>query len=84
MKSYRKKPVVIQAIQWDGSNTLEILEFGDENDCPMSLHEGKLELETLEGVHLANPGDFIIRGVNGELYPCKPDIFFKTYDEVEP
>lgn len=43
-----------------------------------------IEIETLEGVMLASPGDFLIRGVNGEIYPCKPDIFEKTYDIVEP
>ncbi|WP_286674643.1 hypothetical protein [Clostridium sp. ZBS3] len=50
--------------------------------CLMLKHQGGLFIETLEGRMLANEGDFIIKGVNGEFYPCKPDIFEKTYDEV--
>lgn len=50
--------------------------------CLMLKHQGGLFIETLEGRMLANEGDFIIKGVNGEFYPCKPDIFEKTYDEL--
>lgn len=51
--------------------------------CSMLKHQGGLFIETLEGRMLASEGDFIIKGINGEFYPCKPDIFKKTYDEVD-
>lgn len=78
---YRKKPVVIEAIKYDGENKVEIQEFMDMyldfND------EKQLKINTLEGIMLASIGDYIIRGVNGEYYPCKPDIFEKTYERVD-
>lgn len=87
-KRYRKKkPVVIEAIQFTGSNCFECLRFMQtpesivdnlelkNTDCP-SIH-------TLDGVMQTSPGDFIIRDVKGEYYPCKPDTFAATY-EVEP
>lgn len=75
---YRKKPVEIEAVQWTGQNLQEIKAF-----CPVALHcNGSLIIPTLEGEHLASPGDFIIKGVAGEFYPCKPDIFSKTYNAV--
>ena len=86
---YRKKPVVIDAVQWTGTNHREMFDFLTDYQCTdqyMSA-EGKvpggLVIKTLEGEHLANIGDYIIRGVHGEFYPCKPDIFRKTYEEVE-
>lgn len=80
MAKYRKKPVVIEAIKYDGDNKVEIQEFVDKY-LDMT-EEMQLEINTLEGVMLANVGDYIIRGVNGEYYPCKPDIFEKTYEKV--
>ena len=79
---YRKKPVEIEAVQWMADNFVEVDEF--MGDCPHSTYpaEGKVEINTLEGTMLATVGDWIIRGVNGEYYPCKPDIFEKTYDRV--
>lgn len=78
---YRKKPVVIEAIKYDGENKVEIQEFMDRY---LDFNDGKqLKIETLEGTMLANIGDYIIRGVNGEYYPCKPGIFEKTYEKVE-
>ena len=88
---FRKKPVTIAAIQWTGDNFDEVKAFFGEdakkcsnlvdlNDQPI---EGNLIIETLEGNHTASPGDFIIRGVKGEYYPCKPDIFEQTYEVVE-
>lgn len=78
---YRKKPVVIEAVQYTGTalNLAELVAFiGHE----AYINEGKIEIETLEGVMTASIGDYIIKGVHGEFYPCKPDIFLKTYDEV--
>jgi len=75
---YRKKPVVIEAIQWNG-NQEEIYDFlrGVE------FRDGELYIQTLEGQMHASKGDYIIKGVQGEFYPCKPDIFELTYEKVE-
>jgi hypothetical protein len=80
---YRKKPVVIDTIQWTGNNKLEILDFIGGHGCYRSggVPEG-IFIFTLEGEHFANVGDWIIKGIKGEFYPCKPDIFEKTYEPV--
>jgi len=82
MKKYRKKPIVIEAVQWNGMNEEEIylLTHGKANYC---ANECRMFIPTLEGDMEASVGDFIIKGVNGEFYPCKPDIFQKTYEEVD-
>lgn len=90
---YKKKPVVIEAIQWIGNNLEEIKNFVGEQleyDIEDSAWQvGKsaphvtVKIKTLEGVMEARKGDYIIKGVNGEFYPCKPDVFEKTYDEVK-
>ena len=79
---YRKKPVVIDAIQWTGKNLLEICNFTGRCGGEL-IKSGELYIDTLEGVHHATVCDFIIKGVHGEFYPCKPDIFAKTYEVVE-
>lgn len=83
---YRKKPVVIEAHEntsaiWDDENSdhPEWLQDAIDNGT-VFIRDGQTIIKTLEGEHLANEGDMIIRGVKGELYPCKPDIFAKTYD----
>ena len=78
---YRKKPVVIEAVQWTGNNHAEMCEFIDPEVFEIIPRVG-LVIHTLEGDHHASPGDYIIKGVNGEFYPCKPDIFAKTYENV--
>ena len=85
MAQYRKKPVVIEAIQFNGKNAEEIEQWSNNNvkSGPISedtLSRDYLEIETLEGTMTAQPKDYVIKGVNGEFYPCKPDIFEKTYD----
>ena len=80
-RAYRKKPVVIEAVQWTGENHAEMCEFIDPEVFEIKPKEG-LIIHTLEGDHHASPGDYIIKGVNGEFYPCKPDIFAKTYEPV--
>jgi hypothetical protein len=94
---YKKKPVVIDAVQWTGENHREMFDFLTENAFDAEAMkvsgehfyidhnkvEGGLIIKTLEGEHLASIGDFIIRGVKGEYYPCKPDIFHQTYEKVE-
>lgn len=82
MAKYRKKPVEIEAILFDGENFEEIGHFVGFNGRKVG-REGRLEIITLEGVMVANPGDYIIKGVQGEFYPCKPDIFEQTYELVD-
>lgn len=79
MNQYTKIPVTISAVQWTGSNRVEIEEFLDGNENGEFKGDG-LFISTLEGTMRASKGDFIIQGVNGEFYPCKPDIFEKTYN----
>lgn len=87
-KKYRKKPVVIEAVQFNGTkeSVLEILAL-QEQSCGVKVLRkdatGDLLIPTLEGTMRASVGDYIIRGVQGELYPCKSDIFEQTYDLVE-
>ena len=91
MSKYRKKPVVIEAWiarevslaakeSWNGLP--ECIKSSYENGGWVFLTSGKIHIPTLEGTMIASPDDFIIKGVNGEFYPCKPDIFEKTYEKV--
>jgi hypothetical protein len=81
IKKYRKKPVVIEAIQYrGGENITSCLNFCDKMIFNPKTNE--YEIETLEGNHLVSEGDFIIKGVAGEFYPCKSDIFELTYELV--
>lgn len=79
---YRKKPVVIDAVQYLTENSEAMLEL--LNGCTgWHLASGGIVIPTLEGKHTASPGDWVIKGVKGEYYPCKPDIFAMTYEPVE-
>ena len=98
---YRKKPVIVEALQWNGKNVIDIYNFLEDKNVETQYEvnsEGKnfyidfsrgqcvtgdLMIKTLEGTMKADIGDYIIKGVNGEFYPCKPDIFEKTYEEVK-
>ena len=95
MAKYRKRPVVIDAIQWTGENLSEVLEFTGKHPSwykwfssfeEYENHDRKdgfvFKIITLEGTMEASPGDWIIRGVKGEHYPCKPDIFDATYERL--
>lgn len=95
VQEFRKKPVVIQAIKWDGDNLFDVISFTDgKPDLSTTVAADKwtdyaafvatygLKIHTLEGYMLASVGDWIIKGVKGEFYPCKPDIFEATYDKV--
>jgi len=76
---YRKKPVVIEAVRFNGTNHDAIADFCS----PHSIKVGggfTLLIPTLEGEYTANTGDWIIKGIKGEVYPCKPDIFAATYE----
>ena len=81
MPQFRKKPVVIEAVQWTGENVKEMMDFMAWCNAAHDERTG-LTIHTLEGNHHASPGDFIIQGIKGEFYPCKPDIFAATYDPV--
>lgn len=83
MAQYRKKPVVIEAVLWDGNlMTVEpLLSYGQ---VEQELGDYALLIPTLEGTMRAEVGDWIIKGIKGELYPCKPDIFAATYEPVLP
>ena len=88
---YRKKPVVVEAIQYTGSNGPEIRCWSDRlafespvlEPTPHNPRGDYLQIKTLEGTTTAIPGDWIIKGVAGEFYPCKPDIFEQTYEPAE-
>lgn len=81
IKQYVKKPVVVEAVQWTGSNFDEIKEFcGNDVVENTGTKYSYLQIHTLEGGMTASKGDYIIKGVSGEFYPCKPDIFEKTYE----
>lgn len=78
---YRKKPVEVEAKRWVGFNWDDIAEW-----CPYGLTHiigSDLTIDTLEGRMTVKEGDWIIKGVEGEFYPCKPDIFEKTYEKVK-
>lgn len=77
MKRYRKKPVEIEAVQWKGTNASEVFAFAKGKVKRAGL---ALSIQTLEGLMFASLGDYIIKGVKGEFYPCKPDIFEETYE----
>lgn len=80
----RKKPVVVDAVLYDGTNFEEIWEFVDAGYVKHSMipYLNELIIKTLEGEINASIGDYIIKGIAGEFYPCKPDIFALTYEEV--
>jgi hypothetical protein len=91
MPKYRKKPVVIEAIEYTGQNGDHINRWSNKKVVESPLLEKTkenptgdyLQVFTLEGMMTAIVGDYIIRGIKGEYYPCKPDIFEKTYEPVE-
>lgn len=87
---YRKKPVVIEAIQYTEKTEFEIVQWSEGVVIPSPVLEptednptGRyLQIVTLEGIMTANINDYIIKGVKGEFYPCKPDIFELTYEKI--
>lgn len=85
MDKYRKKPVVIEAAMFDGENPQAILEWCKDAAFVTLPPTGYyLCIRTLEGEMKVAPGDYVIQGVKGEFYPCKPDIFEATYEMVKP
>lgn len=102
IKKYRKKPVVIEALQWDGSNLIEVTAFirgipieqikSEINSSELaqknwkeyekSLYHKGITINTLEGNMVASLNDYIIKGIGGEMYPCKEKIFKETYELI--
>lgn len=93
MPKYKKKPIVVEAVRWTGSNLEEIRNFVGSDlieecvelfDIKRTLKEMLVDIaiDTLEGTMRVDYGDYIIKGVKGEFYPCKSDIFLATYEEV--
>lgn len=90
MGLYRRKPLRVEAVQWTGKNSKEIEDFITNGHFAMNSYinkttkkrEYRLLVTTLEGNMLVSVGDYIIKGVDGEFYPCKPGIFFKTYEQI--
>lgn len=94
MPKYRKKPVVVEAVRWTGSNLEEIRNFVGSDlieecvelfDIKRTLKEMLVDIaiDTLEGTMRVDYGDYIIKGIKGEFYPCEPDIFLATYEEID-
>ncbi len=97
MAKYRKKPVVVEAIQLSVDNVLEVERFIEQKEIRLDtgaaqdkfedykdiVRRNGRKINTLEGAMTAKIGDYIIKGVSGEFYPCKPDIFEKTYEKVD-
>jgi len=90
MTKYRKKPVVIEAIQFTGNNIVEIIKFmqeranGDKSRyLRYNAKKGEYFIPTLEGEYKLTEGDYVICGIKGEFYPCKPDIFEMTYEKAD-
>lgn len=89
MKKYRKKPIVIEAIQFKGFDNVEKVQKFMNGNIRIKFpndqegHDIQILIDTLEGTMKADVGDYIIKGVDGEYYPCKKGIFEKTYEEVE-
>lgn len=79
---FRTKPVVKEAIQWTGNNLDELRAFVPEQFRHNKIHQ-PMGIITMEGVMTVSEGDWIIKGLKGEFYPCKPDIFEATYEAVE-
>lgn len=87
IKKYIKKPIVIEAMVFEDNTgcLTELSDFMGDKEVRVSYREEtpKLLIETLEGTMSANEGDYILKGISGEFYPCKPDIFNNTYEEVK-
>ena len=82
MPKFQKKAVIIEAMQFTGDNTEEILSFIG-NARLARKEDDTIIIKTLEGDHKASVNDWIIKGIKGEFYPCKPDIFAATYEKVD-
>ena len=82
INKYRKKPVIVEAVIWTGNNIDEVKELAKSAVENIIFVDNNLYIETLEGNMKVSVGDYIIKGIAGEFYPCKPNIFKKTYETV--
>ena len=82
INKYRKKPVIIKAVIWTGNNIDEVKELAKNAVEHIIFVNNNLYIETLEGNMNVSVGDYVIKGIAGEFYPCKPDIFKETYETV--
>jgi hypothetical protein len=84
-QQYRKKPIVVEAILWDGTTDTAnaIWKWGGDVSVMQSKIDNSFTIWTLEGEMTALVGDYIIKGIQGEFYPCKPDIFEQTYEPIK-
>ena len=82
INKYRKKPVIVEAVIWTGNNIDEVKELAKNAVEHIIFVDNNLYIETLEGNMNVSIGDYIIKGIAGEFYPCKPDIFKETYETV--
>jgi len=82
MAKYRKKPIVIEAFRWAHEQVPKW--WRDKKGITLNVENGSAFIPTLEGIHEARRGDYIIQGIKGELYSCKADIFEATYEKVGP
>lgn len=90
MKQFRKKPVIIEAMQFNDAESAAAILMAADGAISYNANHGEspgavdehLMISTLEGVMRADIGDYVIRGIKGEFYPCKPDIFAASYEEV--
>ena len=82
INKYRKKPVIIEAVIWTGNNIDEVKELAKSAVENIIFVDNNLYIETLEGNMNVSVGDYVIKGIAGEFYPCKPDIFKQTYETV--
>jgi hypothetical protein len=83
MPKFRKKPVVIEAVQWTGDNLMEVFALTNAQELGEDFISDDLTIPTLEGEITAMKGDYIIKGVKGSIGTCKPDIFEAKYEPVE-
>ena len=86
MPKFRKKPIIIEAVQFTGtSESIDQIDqlMGIINDIDLTGGKARIAIETKEGIMTAQIGDYVIKGIAGEFYPCKPDIFEKTYEAVD-
>lgn len=81
MAKYKTRPCEIEAIQWTGKNIIELLDWGQGNILWNDVDD--LFIDTLEGRMKADINDYIIKGLRGEFYPCKPDVFEKKYEKIK-
>ena len=82
INKYRKKPIIVEAVVWTGNNIDEIKELAKNAVEHIIFVNNNLYIETLEGNMNVSVGDYVIKGIAGEFYPCKPDIFKKTYETI--